>query len=587
MGSTSFISRFKYSQNMLKEVNLTLYYYKMGNAIEKNSTKLLVHPHLDEQISQAFEHGNPTLIDVSSKGDWNFFPVISPTPPPHAYMYLCWLTKSLAAPEPPGYKPGSGTVRMLTEHPSSMFAYIAGSAITHPSTDDKLKNTMLNYKDKDQSQLLGELIIELIGKGGIPIAEMTKLYPIDAPTQLTDSLTDDQLYWLMLARRNISDMEVSSQQKPRLLAAMVKADLYVHYDQLDVEDLVTMLPDILIRWHHLRNVASNYLIEVLAPYYFTLFQFMFEHNFLNKISQADANLLTLVYPELLGDEPEKWCEGPAHQRSVKCLSHHTLYHMVCGNIIFSFFHPTNKQVWHQELSEILDAEEPPTQDIDRWGYYGSLWCNRKCDTDILDGNDTDLIGTPISHYNTADVVVIYDAGLTTQYYITRAELPKLIRTKVNPYNQEIIPDLQLIPYQLYLDWHRSNVMPAVTWKHQWRILKYGRVILPNIDELDELISYYINSGDLPYGTLSADGTYKFEIDVNALDSMDKEEMTDIITQANHEIDRVYDNDPAIADGLKGIMGGIAQIMVLADDSGKRIKGTGESSDNPRIKQIED
>lgn len=557
----------------------------MGNVVKKYNKKLLTHPHLNEQISQAFEHGNPLLLyHMTSDTDvrqvlLERFSVVSPIPPKHGYMYMGIRNIVKVRGTKLGSVLGASLSWFLRDHPTAIYAYFSAAVLNNPNTDESFRQQALSYRTDLSDKMVGEKIIDLIKHGEMSVTEMTKAYPVKFPERLTDDLTDDQLLWLLLAGENPVGMEMSDLQRPRLLAALVKADLYACHDWLTPEDLTIMLPNILARWHYLRNVASNYFMEVVAPYYLPLFQFLFNHNFLSKITQQDANLLTMVYPKLLGDEPEKWSEGPDYHRSVKCLSYHTLYHMLGGDIRSEFFHPTNERAWREDLIEMLDEDSPPAQDIGSSGYYGNMF------RDIEDGNSTDLTDLPISEYNMADVVVIYDADLTKQYYITRTELYEIMKTKINPYNREIIPDQQLLPYQQYLNWHHNNIMPVTFWAYQWDILKRGNMIQPSPEQFDNLINHYAANGEVADdGTITADTVHAFIEHSDKIKKMDRKEIVDIITQANRRVDLIYSDDEPMADDLKSIMGTITQIVERTD--GTDVKKIGELSTNPHIKQIE-
>lgn len=580
----------------------------MGNAIEKldggQKQKLLDHPHREQQIAQAFEHGNPVLLQQQCGVDivdlLNCFPSTTPTPPKLAYLYcgIKYIREVNPSTTAKGTVPGKNGSTFLKAHPTPLYAYAIGACISDrhdPNMTDQYQQEAFSYPIEVDGNpiMLGLYIIELIRSSGMSMEEMGKAYPFEAPAIITDEITDEQLYWLVLSKRYRDATTVPDQQRERWRAAQVEADLYAHHIGLTSGDIYRMVPLILKRWHKLRTVASNYLMEVLAPYYANLFQFLYDHNILNDISQEDTNLLSLLYPDLLDDQDlssqqmEQWTTGPDHVRSIKCLSYHSLYAALGKSIQMEFYHPLNQTLWRNELNELLRSEgsvsllNRSNLAIGSSGvielYYGSLSLSHsfKSRPKPIVGNTTDRTGeVSIEDYNPTDVVMIYDAELTTVYYFTRRELPELLTSKINPYNDEVLDDVQLDLFRDYLDWHLDNVLPVLPWAKQLEILHKGWWFHPQQAVYDKVMSYYIHGKEAVL--LQQLTTGKYMVDAEAMKSIDHKGM---FNATGEVINQLSENHP-MKGNLEQIFGGIAGLM---DTGVARVA----PKDSKKVEQIED
>ena len=542
----------------------------MGNQIAQGSAKVPVDELQREFITEALEHGNPQLcckdwLAVTMSNILECVPTDSPTDPRHAYCYLGALIKDETNVS------DSDMAEFLEAHPTALYGYITGTVVSDSKAD--VRNELLSLPLKGDPGMLGLLVVQTIAAGGVSASEMGLLYPTQFPELLTTDTTDDQLYWLLLSGQDPNGMEVPADQKPRWLAAMIRADMYACYEQFTSEDLQQMLPDILKRWHYLRSVSRKYLNDVVMPYYRPLFDFYLRHNGLNHITEKDLDLLTFTYHDIFGKKSYNWLELTTLERSICCLTYEGMCHMLGGGVRTGSYHEAAPAIWCSMLTEMGSSDGSVTPVGTVCSHYFGQLAHDTIDktSQITDGNTTSLGGDSISEYNRGDIVLMYDDELTHRYYITRLELHQVLKDKVNPYTQEPITEFQIENYQRYLAWHVGSAISVVPWKAQWELLKSGSWFTPIPEVLEKLLM------DYTLGEQVSDETDVLGIDLNSDQIPNKQDMLGMLDQAN---DKITDETP-MAENIRGIINNFSQMISQAPDS------IGRKSTDSKIVQIDD
>lgn len=530
----------------------------MGNITDtlKGQQKALSHPHLDQQISQAMQYGNPILLSKIGHATINeilrHIPQDS-TDPRHAYCYFGALLD--ASPEIAYHE----DVHMLEQHPNSVFAYLTSCWIN--SCPQKIAVEMISLPLKNSSKVLGELAMELVRNSGTDVSELKCSYPTEFPSELAEHTPDQHLIWLIMGDISAGSMKIpeDAQLAEKWITALVNADAYVHDQRLASIYYVNLFSKIISRWHYLREVAPNYLMEVVMPYYHPLMTMYYRHNFFNMLVKADIDLLQLVYQGALGWEgfDSSWTSHTPLYRSISCLPERDLFTLLGLKCRDYTQHPRQRELLVEHII-LLDQENLDLEvNIEEEQYHG-ISVLENMDRTVTIHNIHDRQGKiKISKYNPADILVIYDSKLETKYFFPIGEVAGLVKDGINPYNEEKLDEGTLTMCEEFVAMHNNRSLELESWHNQWLMIINGWC---NIHispwNVAQMHSQYVTNSELPLGK---DGKYHF--DISPSDVPDEMQLQGALEQIMGEI---TDKTP-MADQLRGVFGGLSDLMSAVSD----------------------